>query len=51
MGTANQKSTTETHTKQKKQSKNNTKDSHKITIKENKRRREHKRFSNKIQNN
>ena len=43
MGTANQKSTVDTHTKRKKQSKHNTKDSHQTTEELNKRVREEKR--------
>ena len=43
MGTANQKSMIDTHTKKKKQSKHNTKDRHQITREENKRGREEKR--------
>ena len=38
MGTANQKSTIDTHTKKKKQSKHNIKDGHQITREKNKRR-------------
>ena len=41
--TANQKSTIDTHTRKKKESKHNTKVSHKITREENKRGREDKR--------
>ena len=39
MVTINQKSTTGIHTKRKKESKHNTKDSHQITLEENKRRK------------
>ena len=42
MVTANRKSTIDTHTKKKKESKHNTKVSHQITIEENKRGREEK---------
>ena len=45
MGTTNQKSTIDTHTKKKKQSKHITKDRHQITREENKRRRDEKRPS------
>ena len=48
MGTANQKSTTNIHTKKKKKSKANTKDSHQIIREENKRgREEEKTYKNK----
>ena len=47
MVTTNQKSTIDTHTKKKKESKHNTKVSHQITREENKRGREEKRPSNK----
>ena len=43
MRTANQKSTVDTHTKRKKQSKHNTKDSHQTTEELNKRVREENR--------
>ena len=43
MGTANQKTTIDTHTKKKKQPKQNTKDSYQITREENKRARYEKR--------
>ena len=43
--TANQKSTTDTHTNKKNQLKNNTKDRYQITRGENKRRREEKKSS------
>ena len=43
MRTANQKSTVDTHTKRKRQSKHNTKDSHQITKELNKSGREEKR--------
>ena len=43
MGTANQKSMIDTHTKKKKQSKHNSKDSYQITREKNKRGREEKR--------
>ena len=43
MVTANRKSTTDTYTKKKKESKHNTKVSHQITREENKRGREEKR--------
>ena len=43
MGTTNQKSTIDTHTKKKKQSKHNSKDSYQITREKNKRGREEKR--------
>ena len=43
MGTANQKSTIDTHTKKKKESKHNTKVNYQITREENKRGREEKR--------
>ena len=39
MVTSNQKSATDIHTKKKKESKHNTKDSHQITLEENKRRK------------
>ena len=45
MGTTNQKSTIDTHTKNKKQSKHTSKGRHQITIEENKRGREEKRTS------
>ena len=47
MVTANQKSTIDTHTKKKKQSKYNIKVSHQITREENKRGREEKIYNNK----
>ena len=43
MVTTNQKSTRDIHTKKKKESKHNTKDSHQITREEHKRGREEKR--------
>ena len=43
MGTVNQKTTRDTHTKKKKHPKHNTKDGHKTTREENKRGREEKR--------
>ena len=45
MATINQKSTTDTHKKKKKQPKHNSKDSHQITREENKRGREEKKRS------
>ena len=39
MGTTNQKSTIDTHTKKKKQSKHNTKDNHQITREESKKKK------------
>ena len=47
MGTTNQKSTIDIHTKKKKESKHNTKDSHQIIKEENKRGREEKRPTEK----
>ena len=51
MVTANQKSSIDTHTKKKKQSKHNTKAIHQITREENKRGREEKDLQKQIQNN
>ena len=51
MGNANQKTTTDIHTKKKKQPKHNTKDGHQTTKEENKRGREEKRPTKTTQNN
>ena len=51
MVTANQKSAIDTHTKKKKQSKSNIKDSHQITREENNRGREEKNLQKQTQNN
>ena len=48
MGTTNQKSTIDTHTKKKKQFKHNTKDNHQITGEENKRKGRKKTYKNKF---
>ena len=50
MGTTNQKSTRDTHIHKKKQSKYNTKDSHKVT-REQKRKGRTKTYKKKIQSN
>ena len=51
MGTANQKTTIDTHKKKKKQLKQNTKDTHQTTREENKRKRKERRPKKQIQNN
>ena len=51
MITAKQKSIIDRHTKKKKESKQNTKDSHKIRREENKRRKGKKDLQKQIQNN
>ena len=50
MVTANQKSTTDTHTNEKKQSKHNTKDSHQITREEKKGRKKTNKNKSKTSN-
>ena len=51
MGTANPKTTIDTHTKKKKQPKHNTKDGHQTTRDENKRGRKEKDLQKQAQNN
>ena len=51
MGTTNKKFAMDTHTKNKKQSKHNTKDRHQITRENNKRGREEKDLQKQTQNN
>ena len=51
MGTANSKTTIDTHTKKKKLPKHNTKNGHQSTSQENKRGREEKDLQKQTQNN